>query len=477
VTKKWVPHGRKLTLLATCTLLTACGGGGEGGGANSGGRFQTIDFRYPGGAMLLDGPVALSAVATSGLPVSFASTTPDFCTVSGSQLTLVKEGECRVVASQGGGASSDGVQWAAADNISQLFKVLKKTQLVSFAPPAYVLSANSTSVALSATSPSGLPISFKATTPATCVIEGSNLKLLAKGTCAVTAMASGDANWAEQSVDRFIAVDPLLIADGFAPLAATDDGSGSTSVYSSNITMATKQGGRVAVVPWESLLGGWQECAGGPDNKDWCYRTVSADGSRLTSALRLPQERLVNPGWHTGFNHIDIFTPGLTGFNDSGDTTGGVRVTTETALGFTLAIGSGLYEANKPIVLHLNLGKRNNGCNVELSTQIWPMNGFTSYAVPLTNFAVTNACGLDGITAASLDSDVRTLPNPTIEGGQAPFQAALEKIKDARNSAMTLMKSSDIVQVRFRLMDINIDKPTNGKVVSDLTLDGAITIQ
>ena len=100
--QKMVPHARKLTLLALGAMLAACGGGGGEGGSNSGGRFQTIDFKYPGGGMLMDGPVTLSAVATSGLAVSFQSSTPDFCTVSGTQLTLVKAGECRVVASQRG---------------------------------------------------------------------------------------------------------------------------------------------------------------------------------------------------------------------------------------------------------------------------------------------------------------------------------------------------------------------------------------
>ncbi|MGQ3054997.1 MAG: hypothetical protein ACT6S0_24665 [Roseateles sp.] len=467
VKQRLVPHARRLTLLATGALLAACGGGG-GEGATSGGRFQTIDFKYPGGGMLLDGPVTLSALATSGLPVGFQSSTPAICTVSGAQLTLVKAGECRVVASQAGGNSSDGLTWAAADDVSQLFNVLKKTQQVTFAPPDYVLSANTTTVPLSATSPSGLAVTFKSNTPATCAIEGSNLKLLGKGTCAVTATAPSNDNWAEQSVDRFIAVDPLLIADGFQPSGA---GRGSSN------SMSTKQGGNVSVNPWGSpLSAGWEWCDGNAGG-DWCYRDIPADGSTLTSALRYPEKNWTPGGWQTGFNRIDIFTPGLTGFNGSGDTTGGLQVTTETALGFTLGINSGLYAANKPVVLHLNLGKRNNGCNVELSTLVWPLNGLTSYAIPLTNFAVTNACGLAGVTAASLGTDIRTLPNPVTADGLVRFQAALERISGARASAMTLMKSSNIVQVRFRLMDVNDTQKTNGVYASDLTLKGAITIQ
>ncbi|MFZ5551228.1 MAG: hypothetical protein ACOZJX_21210 [Pseudomonadota bacterium] len=458
-------RGHALTQLAVCAMLAACGGGGDTAGG-SGGRLQVIEFDYPGGGMLLDGPVTLHAIATSGLPVSFESTTPDTCTASGDQLTLVSEGECRVVARQEGGTTADGVLWAAADEASQLFNVLKHTQEVTFVPPDYVLSANTTSVPLSATSSSGLPVSFSSDTPANCTIDGSELKVLAKGTCAVTATAAGDHDYAETPVQRFIAVDPLLVADGFEPSGA---GRGSTN------DMATKQGGRVAVNPWGSPLNaGWEWCDGNAGG-DWCYRTITPDGSTLTSALHYPESNWTPGGWQYGFNRIDIFAPGLSDFNGSGDTTSGLRVTTETALGFTLGINNGLFTAGRPIVLHLDLGKRNGSCNVTLSTLLWPQNGLISYAVPLDVFAVTDACGLADVATASLDDQVRRLPNPAND--QAAYQAALDQMADARAAAMTLLKSSDIARVRFRLMDVNDSVKTDGVYASDVTIKGAITIQ
>jgi hypothetical protein len=377
----------------------------------------------------------------------------------------VKAGECRVAAHQSGGQTADGVQWAEADEVSQLFTVLKHTQQVAFAPPDYVLSSASTSVALSATSESGAPVSFSSSTPANCAIEGNNLKLLAKGTCAVTASAPGGADWEEGTTQRFIAVDPLLIADGFDPSGA---GRGTSNA------MSTKQHGNVTVNPWGSPLNaGWEWCDGNAGG-DWCYRTISADGSTLTSALHYPESKWTPGGWQYGFNRIDIFAPGLSAFNGSGDTVSGLRVTTEQALGFTLGVNPGLYTAGRPIVVHLDLGKRNGGCNVALSTLLWPKNGLISYAVPLSSFAVTDACGLAGVTAASLDNDVRKLPNPN---DAAAYQAALDKIVDARTSAATLLKSSDIVRVRFRLMDVNDSVKTDGAYASDVTIKGAITIQ
>lgn len=472
MTQKVFRHGSRMTALAVGAMLAACGGGGGGSGGNSEGRLQVINFKYPGGGMLLSGPTTLSASASSGLPVSFRSGTPTTCTVAGDQLTLVAAGECLVIASQAGGAGTDGVKWAAADDTSQLFNVLKHTQEVSFTPPDYVLSSATASVPLSATASSGLPVTFSSDTPTVCTIDGSNLKLLGKGSCAVSAAQSGNDTYAAQTTQRFIAVDPLVVADGFAPGSGRGSSNG----------LSTKQGGGVTVNPWGSPLNaGWEWCdanAGG----DWCYRSVSDDGSSLTSALHLPDSKWTPGGWQYSFNRIEIFAPGVTGFNSSGDTTGGLQVTTEKALGFTLGVNANLYTAAKPIVVHLDLGKRNNGCNVTLSTLIWaPAPGLISYAVPLSNFAVTDSCGLSGVTTASLDNDVRTLPNPFDGSGQptnaAAFAAALDKFAAARTSATTLLQSSNVVRARFYLMDVNTTLKTDGIYASDLTIKGAITIQ
>ncbi|MGM9490271.1 hypothetical protein [Ideonella sp. YS5] len=458
-------RGHALTQLAVCAMLAACGGGGDSGGS-SGGRLQQIDFDYPGGGMLLDGPVTLHAVATSGLPVSFESTTPDTCTVSGDQLTLVSAAECRVVARQEGGMTDDGVLWAAADEASQLFVVLKHTQQVAFAPPEYVYRANTSTIQLSATSESGLPVTFTSSTPAACTLEGSTVKVLAKGVCAVKAAVDGNHDYAEQTVDRFIAIDPLLVADGFDP-------AGSGRGYSD--TMSTKQAGNVTVNAWGSPLGvGWEKCDGDASG-DWCYRTVSADGSTMTSALHYPEANWSPGGWQYGFNRIDIFAPGLSQFNASDNTTSGLRVTTETALGFNLGINHGLFMAGRPIVMHIDLGKRNNGCNVRLSAQVWPADGLASYSFPLSDFVVTDGCGLAGVDTASLDDQVRKLPNPNSD--YAGYKAALEGMQKARDSAMKELKESDIVRVRFHLMDVNDSQLTDGVYASDVTLKGAIKIQ
>lgn len=464
-------NGLRLTLMAAaCGLvLSACGGGGNPGAS---GRLQLITFPYVGSAATLGvKTVTLKASSTSGLPVVFASATPEVCTVSGDQLTVLKGGlECSVVASQPGGTDADGVAWAAADNISQLFVVTKSPQTVTFAPPDYVIRATTSQIPLSATAGSGLPVTFTASPATVCSIQGSTLNLLGKGSCAVSAVQAGDANWDPQTTQRFIGVDPLLLADGFAnPGTAQGDSS----------SLSTKQGGAVKVASWSSSINGisngWESCNPSAANPNWCYHTVAADGS-LTNALHMASY----DGWGYGYNRIDIFTPGLTAFSSSGDTTSGLRVTTETTFVANVGVNADLFSAAKPVFVHLDLGKSNNGCHVELSAILWPKvkGGVASYGIPLTDFAVTNACGLSGVTATSFGNNVRKLPNPANNAGDAAkYQAGMQAMSNARASAFALLLTSDIARVRFRVEDQNQSKFTDGVAATDVTISGAVQVQ
>jgi len=63
--------------------------------------------------------VTLSATASSGLPVSFISSTPTVCSVSGSMASLLMAGTCTIDASQSGNAS-----YTAAAPVTQSFSVV-----------------------------------------------------------------------------------------------------------------------------------------------------------------------------------------------------------------------------------------------------------------------------------------------------------------------------------------------------------------
>ena len=64
-----------------------------------------ITFNGPADTDFTVGSVALSATASSGLTVSFTTTTASVCTVSGTTVTLISVGTCSITASQAGNAN------------------------------------------------------------------------------------------------------------------------------------------------------------------------------------------------------------------------------------------------------------------------------------------------------------------------------------------------------------------------------------
>lgn len=88
---------------------------------------QLITFNNPG-TQVVGTALTLAATASSGLPVSYVSTSTTVCTVSGSSVTfaasVTSASNCTLVASQPG----DNINWAAAPSITQTFTVNPKGQ-------------------------------------------------------------------------------------------------------------------------------------------------------------------------------------------------------------------------------------------------------------------------------------------------------------------------------------------------------------
>ncbi len=104
---------------------------------------QTITFSALGNKTYGDANFTVSATASSGLSVSFDSTTPSVCTVSGNTVHIVSVGTCTVQASQAGNGS-----YSAAANVDQSFTVNKATPTLSVtnSPVVYDGSAKSATV-------------------------------------------------------------------------------------------------------------------------------------------------------------------------------------------------------------------------------------------------------------------------------------------------------------------------------------------
>jgi len=202
---------------------------------------QTIVFASLNDVSFGVSPFSLSATASSGLPVSFASTTQSVCTVSGSTLAVAAVGTCSITATQAGNGT-----FAAAEPISRDFQVVKGEQRITFAPLDN-LALGASPITLTATSTSGLAVVFTSTTLSVCTVTGNRLSVIAAGTCTVVASQPGNANYAAAStVTRTLTVTradrPLVSQGGIVPIYSTRTTvqAGSwISIYGSNLSMST----------------------------------------------------------------------------------------------------------------------------------------------------------------------------------------------------------------------------------------------
>jgi len=151
---------------------------------------QTITF---GAAptVIVGGTGAVSATATSGLPVSYTSSTPAICTISGSTVTGVTAGTCTIAANQAGNGSFN-----AAPQATQSFSVggaVPANQAITFgAAPTLVVGGTGT---VSATATSGLPVSYSSSTPSICTVSGSTITGVTAGTCIIAANQAGNGSF------------------------------------------------------------------------------------------------------------------------------------------------------------------------------------------------------------------------------------------------------------------------------------------
>ena len=153
-------------------------------------RPQTITFGKPSGQTLGVAPFVLTATASSGLTVAFASNSTAVCTVSGIDVTLLTDGTCSITASQAG----DSI-YAAATSVTQTFTVTGKAQTITFGKPSGQ-TLGVAPFALTATASSGLAVTFTSNSPLVCTVSLVTVTLLTDGTCSITASQAGNSTYA-----------------------------------------------------------------------------------------------------------------------------------------------------------------------------------------------------------------------------------------------------------------------------------------
>ncbi|MDQ1475116.1 MAG: large repetitive protein, partial [Actinomycetota bacterium] len=217
--------GSSVSLLATgtCTIQADQAGNASYDAAPSLARSftvtknpQTISFAPLPDVTLAQSPRTVAATASSGLPVSFSSSTTSVCTVSGTTVTLLSSGICTIQADQAGNGSFN-----PANPVQQSFSVVsgQGAQTITFSPIADATLAQSPLVA-SATASSGLPVSFSSLTTAVCTVSGASVTLLTPGTCTIQADQAGNGSFnPAPSVQRSFTVSKSNQTIVFPPLS------------------------------------------------------------------------------------------------------------------------------------------------------------------------------------------------------------------------------------------------------------------
>ena len=387
--------------LGCIALLSGCGGGG--GGSGDGAIEQSISFNFPGGQAVAVPPdvatVKLVATASSGGALTYASNTPDICTVSGETLTLVKAGECSVTASQAGGNG-----YLAASQ-RQLFVIPKQPQMVIFRNPgAQPLDAKPVTLAATSTV-AGRTIAFSTTTPAVCSVSGTSLQKLADGICTVTATQDGDDIYAKAST-----VKNIPIGNAQAPTLTFLSGYKDTS--------NTNESGGIGTFSGSSADGWW--CG-----TSWCGSSVSSDGSSFAYHYDIQPPSGDGLGAYWGFTFL---APTLTKLADNGNTPG-VQIDSQSTMKFNAAPNAEWFStSNNAISVDLKLGhfavKDGKACNVTLHAEVKPTaTAATAYAVSLKDqFKISEACGLTGL---DLWNELQDFPISQIQFGAASVNTSV----------------------------------------------------
>ena len=215
---------------------------------------QTINWNQTLAAICGDSPITLTATTNSGLPVSYTSSNPNVATISGNTLTIVGAGSATITAMQAGNGNYD----AAAD-ASNLLVVSKKDQSITWIQTLAATYGDSP-ITLTATTNSGLPISYTSSNSSEATVSGNTLTIVGAGSATITARQAGNGNYNAADVSNLLVVSKktqtiswiqtLAATYGDSPitLTATTNSGLPISYTSSNSSVATISGNTLTIV-------------------------------------------------------------------------------------------------------------------------------------------------------------------------------------------------------------------------------------
>ena len=171
------------------------------GGGNGGKSDQLITFNALPSKKISDGDFALTAIASSGLTVTYTSDNPSVATISGTIVVMTGMGTTTITASQPGGT-----MYNPAPPVSQTLTVVKGDQTITFnALPVKV--PGDPDFTLNATASSGLAVSYTSSNGAVATVSGNTVTIHGTGSTTLTASQAGDTNYnAAPSVAQTLSV-------------------------------------------------------------------------------------------------------------------------------------------------------------------------------------------------------------------------------------------------------------------------------
>ena len=153
---------------------------------------QTIAWNQNLNFTLNDEPVELTAVASSGLPVSYTCSDENVATVSGNVLTFVGVGQAIITASQEGNENfypaADVMRILTVTEATRIDQTIEWNQDLDF-------NINDESIGLTAVASSGLPVSYTSSDENVATVSGNVLAFVGVGQAIITASQAGNENF------------------------------------------------------------------------------------------------------------------------------------------------------------------------------------------------------------------------------------------------------------------------------------------
>jgi hypothetical protein len=246
-------NGKTVTIVGAgiCTITASQSGNGNYAAAPDVPRqltvnkaSQTVTLNAIPAKTYGDAPFTVSATSSTGLPVTYSSSKPSVATVNGNVVTIVGAGTASIIATQAGNSN-----YNAASN-GKALTVAKATQTITFGQlPGK--NYGDAPFNLSATSSSGLPITYVSSVKTVATVTGNIVKIVGVGSTTITATQPGNLNYmAAISMNQPLVVskgnpvitfDPLPdknFGDPAFTLNATSTSTAAITFNSSDITIA-----------------------------------------------------------------------------------------------------------------------------------------------------------------------------------------------------------------------------------------------